>query len=132
MGAIPVISSLTSKQYTLLTRLYAVHFLQKVVSNNDTLQMLVACRGLGSLSDLLTDSEFEKNVELVYLSIDCISNILKVSSPVCIFLFCYVLMNIALSKARIYLFILKLQYSREIKHYTSEPCKERGRFYLFK
>lgn len=83
-----MINSLISKQYSLLTRLYAGHFLQKVVTNNDTLQMLVACRGLSALSELLTDSEFEKNIELVYLSVDCISNVLKLSSHVSFIFLC--------------------------------------------
>ena len=79
MGIIPVIMECGSAGHTLLTRLYAAYFVQRVISTAETLQMFVACRGLSVLVNFL-ESDYKSYKDIVHIAIDCISSIFKIQN----------------------------------------------------
>jgi hypothetical protein len=81
MGIIPVIMECGNAEHSLLTRLYAAYFVQRVISTAETLQMFVACRGLSLLVSFL-EPDYKKYKDIVHIAIDCISSIFKIQNQV--------------------------------------------------
>jgi hypothetical protein len=82
MGIIPVIMEKATTENPFLTRLYCAYFVQRVLSTNaETLQMFFASRGVSLLVGFL-EPDYEKNMQLIHISIDCISSIFKLQGQV--------------------------------------------------
>lgn len=83
MGIIPLVGTLTSKHHNILTRLYSAHFIHKVINTPETLPTFISCGGFQYLGDMLVvDGDAESSVELIQLSVDCMTSILRIHGQV--------------------------------------------------
>lgn len=80
VGGIPAIMKFAGREYSLAIRLECANFVSKMCSTSTlTLQMVIACRGLPVLVDILS-TPYEESKVLVWMAMDAICSVFELQS----------------------------------------------------